>query len=322
MLHITNGDAAIRVMKRARLPGELLSWRDVLHEGPAPAGLTLHEMSQLRARFVAERGWAPLDRTLAEFHARDAQLDGFDAHEEVVLWFEHDLYDQLQLLQILDWFSEQSLGATRLSLMCIDEYLGLMSSERMAVLYPRRSPVTAEQLRLARTAWSAFCSPDPMSWQALGERDTSALPYLGAAVMRHLEQYPSVQNGTNRTENTLLNVVNGGIDAPVGIFAATQAYEESRFMGDTVFWDYLGAMTRSQPPLLEVANGGVFEAPDKRARERGEQRIAITDTGRQVLADEMDWVQINGIDKWLGGVHLETGNVWRWDSERKELSVL
>ncbi len=33
MLHITNGDAAGLKLQRAGVPGIVLAWRDVLHEG-------------------------------------------------------------------------------------------------------------------------------------------------------------------------------------------------------------------------------------------------------------------------------------------------
>lgn len=321
MLHITNGDAAVAVMKRTRLPGEILAWRDVLHEGPVPGGLTLPEMALVRARFVAESGWAPFDKALAEFRTRDARLYAFGQHEEVVLWFEHDLYDQLQLLQLLNWFSEQDLGSTRLSLMCIDEYLGTMHTERMANLYPRRSAVTSEQLQLAKAAWTAFCAPEPVEWQALLDADVSALPYLAAAVVRHLEQYPSVENGTNRTEHTLLNVVNSGVSGPLKIFDAVQAHEESRFMGDSVFWNYLRAMTQSDPALLELTDAGTFELPDACSSwdEFQAQTITLTDSGQDVLAARADWVAINGIDKWRGGVHLTPDELWRWDADARTL---
>src|SRR5688500_7208510 len=146
MLHITNGDAAVEVMVRAGIEGDILPWRDVLHEGPVPGGLALENLSEVRAAFIADSGWGEQDEVVREFRARDAKLAGFREHEEVVLWFEHDLYDQLQLLQLLDWLSRQDPAATRLSMICVGEYLGPMEPGRLAALYPKRRPVTFEQL--------------------------------------------------------------------------------------------------------------------------------------------------------------------------------
>jgi hypothetical protein len=91
---VTNGDSVA-----ALLDGEVLPWRDVLHEGPVPPGLRLAGLRAVRARFVADCGWASFDDVLRDFESRDRALE--DA-EEVVLWFERDLYDQLQLIQVLD----------------------------------------------------------------------------------------------------------------------------------------------------------------------------------------------------------------------------
>lgn len=45
MLHITNGHSV--PLDQAGLPGPIVYWVDVLHEGPVPAGLSLDELSQL-----------------------------------------------------------------------------------------------------------------------------------------------------------------------------------------------------------------------------------------------------------------------------------
>ena len=48
----------------------------------------------------------------------------------------------------------------------------------------------------------------------------------------------------------------------------------------------------------------------------------ITDHGKAVLAGEQDFVITNGIDKWLGGIHLRgKESAWRWDDESQQLLV-
>src|SRR5688500_15562136 len=94
-LHITNGDSAIPVIRAAGVGGEILPWRDVLHEGPVRAELSLEELSALRLAFLFDAYGADRERAEREFAERDALLAGAPARPEVVLWFEHDLYDQL-----------------------------------------------------------------------------------------------------------------------------------------------------------------------------------------------------------------------------------
>ena len=104
---------------------------------------------------------------LALFLCRDTTLAQFAAHKEVILWFEHDLYDQLQLIQLLDWFSHQDRAATTLSLICINSFphiahftgLGELNPSQLRSLFETRHPLTQGELTLGSEAWKAFCSP-------------------------------------------------------------------------------------------------------------------------------------------------------------------
>src|SRR5688572_24949857 len=108
MLHITNGDVVVERMRDGGLPGEYLPWRDVLHEGPVPLTSSLADLSAIRARYLAACGYGDESALAADFINRDAMLSRHSGDGEIVLWFEHDLYDQLQLLQVLDSLSVRS----------------------------------------------------------------------------------------------------------------------------------------------------------------------------------------------------------------------
>lgn len=56
VLNITNGDSAVSRLTEADVPGDFLPWRDVLHEGPVPAGLNLDALSDVRARYITSQG--------------------------------------------------------------------------------------------------------------------------------------------------------------------------------------------------------------------------------------------------------------------------
>lgn len=57
MLHITNGDCVSGCLRVGGVPGDMVAWCDVLHEGPVPAGLSHAKLSKVRAEFIASRGW-------------------------------------------------------------------------------------------------------------------------------------------------------------------------------------------------------------------------------------------------------------------------
>lgn len=331
MMHITNGDSAAITLRASGVPGEVLPWRDVLHEGPVPAGLSLTELSDVRARFIAEqRLGGAYDDVLAGFRERDAALAGCTTHDEVVLWFEHDLYDQLQLLQLLDWFADHERGATRLSLISIGSLpgrvtfggLGELTTLELAGLFPTRYAVTEAELSLGRTAWHAFRSPDPTAIERVLVGDTSALPFLHAALHRHLEEFPSAENGLSRTERELLTVIKAGSQTLRAVFTAWQATEDTIFMGDTPLWMHLRFLAADPHPLVALADGGSFRMPAEFASpdEFVGQRVVLTDAGRVVLAGQADQIALRGVNRWLGGAHLQAGGpFWRWQTQRQQL---
>jgi hypothetical protein len=329
MLHITNGGSAAALIRKTGLPGEVLAWNDVLHEGPAPAGLGLGQLRVLRARFIADRGWAPYEDVLEDFLRRDRALEQFQKHGEVVLWFEHDLYDQLQLIQLLDWFAQRELGATTLSLICIGEFpgvenfhgLGELSPAQLHSLYDTRADITAEQLALGSAAWQAFRSPDPTAIEGLLAQDTTALPFLHAALMRHLEQFPAIDSGLSRTESQILQAVAAGKQTPLDIFLAEQSREEAPFMGDSALWSYIAGLCAGREPLLKGAGSKAFALPSAFPRREDflSQALTITERGRAVLAGQADRAR-GGIDRWLGGVYLRGEDAaWRWDNRSRRL---
>ena len=74
ILHITNGDSAANGMKAGGIDGEIIPWRDVLHEGPVPAGQSLRELSRIRAQWLAREGLGNVEEMQKEFEERDAFL--------------------------------------------------------------------------------------------------------------------------------------------------------------------------------------------------------------------------------------------------------
>ena len=276
-LHITNGDCAAEIIRQA-VKGEVLPWRDVLHEGPVRGGPSLEALSRERAAFIADCGWGEPYALAQDFQKRDAALGG--SHEEVVLWFEHDLYDQLQLIQLLDWFSAHP--HPNLSLVCEAEYLGTITPARAAELFAARSRVSAEQLGEGKAAWAAFTASDPLR---LEQVPCSHLRFLGAALRRHLEEFPWVGDGLSRTERAVLVALRSHPMALDEIFARVE--EEPRFLGNAVLAWHLQRMPRE----------GLV------ARE-GERWAAVARPERSRLP------------RWLGGALVTGESPWRWDPAR------
>jgi hypothetical protein len=313
MLHITNGDSVVTTFRQSRFPGVYLAWADVLHDGPVPAVPTMAELSDVRAQALADFGWGKYEETRAGFAEREAMLNTFRQHEEVVLWFEHDLYDQLQLLQLLDWFSAQDLGKVRLGLIQINSLpgvpvfygLGQLSATQLVRLFPLRRTVSAVQLAVGKDVWQAFRAPDPTELFELAAKDFPEMPFLRAALLRFFEEYPGVSDGLSRTQRQILRAAEAGARSKRDIYFAARKFEDCPWGDLSVFLriDWLAA--GPHPALLQDAKGD----------------FTIADAGRQLLSGRADWIKLSDrIDTWLGGVHLSGPDAaWRWDGDAKKL---
>jgi hypothetical protein len=295
-LHVTNGESAGGTLRLTGLGGSVLAWNDVLHEGPVPA-LPPEELRGVRARFFSAAGWGSEREILDDLEHRDRL---FAEAEHVVLWFEHDLYDQLQLVQILERVS----ASGRVELINVGSFegksrfrgLGELNAEELESLWPVRRPVTAEQIDLARAAWDALRAPTPLPLEELLARDTSALPFLGAALRRLLEELPDTGSGLSRSERQVLELLVDEPRSPLQLFIASQDLEEAPFSGDAWFYRCVAGL------------GTLIVRPGN--------ELVVTDTGREVRAGAADRVEQLGIDRWVGGTHLTTDDHWRWDGTR------
>ncbi|NCO34149.1 MAG: DUF1835 domain-containing protein [Armatimonadetes bacterium] len=333
MFHITNGDSAATGLRSSGVSGEVIVWCDVLHEGPTPTGLSSEKWRGVRARFHCDCGWGTCEGCLNRLQQMDEELERCREHEEVVIWCEHDLYDQLILIRLLDWCSGQDLRGMRLSLLCVGEIqelprfrgLGELTPGQLASLYGKQEPVTGEQLDFATQSWDAFCSSDPSTIEEFLRKDASALPYLKDALARHLEQFPSTRNGLSRTEQQILEALVDGSKTPVELFLHDNECEERVFMGDATFFLHVQRLSVGEYPMLSTESRRPFIVPSipvagPYPREFLEEKLTVTDAGREVLDGRDDHIHLNGIDRWYGGVHLVGKEArWRWNTEEKRL---
>ena len=312
-LIITNGDAAGELLRRSFPGTEVLPWRDILHEGPVPRTGTLAALTEIRAAYLAG-GNGYLDHAMNLLQARDRGLAHSASFDRVTLWFEHDLYDQLQLLQVLDWFAAHRRAGGSLLLVQASDFLGRQTPEQLQALEATGSAVTSEQLELARHAFAAFRSETPKAWRGLLDEDLDALHYLRPAVLRMLEELPGL-DGLSRTERQILQSLTPGPLTPPALFVAVQRQEEAVFMGDFSFWKVLDGLALAARPLIEGLKGAPFNpgAPVDEAYFRS--AVKLTPFGAEVLAGRADCAGFNRIDRWWGGTHLMSDALWRFDPD-------
>jgi len=302
-LHVTNGDSVLYLWKKAGLLGTHLAWRDALHEGPVPAGRDLEELSRIRARYLAENGFGNGIKIGRDFEKRDAMLRRAAEFDEVVLWFEHDLYDQLQILQIVDALAAGNLRAGSVQLIQSDQYLGLLSPDELMSLLPKRRTVTTAVAQGARRAWASFTSDAPLELNAATNAQFVGLPFLRESLKRLCEEFPAIDSGLSRTEKQILMACEEGARTLEQLFRRSQAHEEAAFLSDAACAAIVARLCAAPEPLLATLEDG----------------YELTVLGRRVRGGDTDWLDHQPVDRWIGGTHLTLQRQWRWDDRTDEL---
>jgi len=332
MLHIHGGSNLLDMLRAAGLPGGFLEWSESLCDGPTPAGLAPDAWRATRAAFL-DTAYGRIDGrgALERLVAQDRDLDRAAALEdEIVLWFGPDLFCQAILAALLDRFAATP-PAGRLSLICIGTYPGVddrrsctpafLSSQQLRDVFEHRDPIRPGQLALAREIWTAWQAPIPEPLAAIATRDTAALPYLGDGIRRRLEEFPWTSDGLSRTERAVLAVLQAGERAFIQLFPVVTEQEERCWITDVMLQWRLRRLVTSPTPLVAT----VAEAPPVDAlapvsgRDALQLRFRLTPAGQEVLEGKRDAIATNGIDTWIGGVHLTGENLWRWNAGTRRL---
>jgi hypothetical protein len=88
-------------------------------------------------------------------------------------------------------------------------------------------------------------------------------------------------------------------------------------IGDVELFDSLLAFLTCENPLIEPTEGGT---KIKSFADFRKLAVKLSTVGREVLSGQSDNVILNGLNRWIGGVHLEgKKSPWRWDSEKRLL---
>ena len=316
ILHIVSGHSVGGTVRLSDVPSKnIVVWFDVLTIGPA-RGTTLEETTRIRNRYfrnglesqpLGDKNYLP------SYTQRNRLLRRCGEWREVALWFGPSVMEQFSLLQVVAAIAKQRLGRIRLTLAtCPKGALGVYRPEEMSGFFKSRVPISRQQIALAKRAWKLYCGSDPTPLFRFASTHSQSAQVLCNALLRQLERYPSVHNGLSLSEEALLREVQaqGTVAHAVGNVLGND--DEYR-TGDGELFDSLLEFLLCEAPLIEPVEKG---RKIKSSLEFGRLEVKLTTAGTKILAGQSDHVTLNGVNRWIGGVHLKGKKVpWRWDSE-------
>jgi hypothetical protein len=312
---ITNGDHAADALRQAFPHCSVLPWRDSLVDGPVP-DLPAEAFAKVRTEYLAAVFGYPEATVAADFASRDAAFaSGLATGEPIALWFETDLYDQLQLIDIL----ARVAAAPVAPLLSLVQAAPPLPQHDLRALAQQGEPVSADDLAAAAVLWSALCRPAPTALVDAAFAD-GPLPAVRTALRRLLQELPAPLDGLSRIEREILRAIERGDATPQSAFRLYMAGEDLPFLGDAGFFVRLAALANvfgliEGLPAMPLFNrsgrlddGDFLDAP-----------LALTTRGRDCLAGRYDLAGHPHLDRWVGGTHVTPPAVWRWDADGRRL---
>ncbi|HVZ38806.1 MAG TPA: hypothetical protein VHI13_05985 [Candidatus Kapabacteria bacterium] len=324
ILNIHNGDVSANAARSAGIPGDHVPWRESLVTGRASAGLGRAEWIAIRAQHLSNAYGADMQRCSEEMIAMEEMLDASPAFDELVLWFDDDLFCQTILWYLLSRLEsmqfEQTIvtNAGRISHPLADDPPEGTMGRSPEEIFALRTELPAELIAEGARHWRAYGSAEPTDLDAAFHLPSPTSARAQHAMFAHMLRYPSTHNGLNHIETLVIT----DLDEPTlfpDVFRRICNSGISFGYGDCQLWYDLQFLAAGAHPLMKLT--GVGDPGTAIARGTfSHAMLSRTDAGTAVLLGEADAVKLNGVRRWLGGVWLDGGTTdWRWDRTDRHL---
>ncbi|WP_029036082.1 hypothetical protein [Salinimicrobium xinjiangense] len=213
LLHITNGDDLSEKIVEMELPGDVITWREMLCEGPSSMDVGDEGFVLLRKTFLLEKYKVSEEKYQEEFLEELVKLAAINGYDEVVLWFEFDLFSHMNMLALISFLLQNKKNGP-FSLVCSRKLKGeeemtplsQLSGKQLKEHYKHRIPLNDEDIQTAQLIWELYCSKNPKRL-ASEIKKTTNFEYLSSCIRAHIERFPSVNTGINSLEKNVLKLI-------------------------------------------------------------------------------------------------------------------
>ena len=250
LLHITNGDIFTEKLKSLKLKGDIITWREMLCEGKTLTSVGSESFWKTRFEFLnknykVSKSWF-IEKTLKEYRS----LCNHKQQDEIVLWFDYDLFCQINMIAVLSWLKTHRRYA-HISIVCTGDTDGLskmshlsdLDNEQLAKQYENKIALTQDDIEYADYVWQLYCSDNPIRLENLSDFSEFQFDHLSGAIKSHLHRFPSIKNGLNEMENSILTLARDKKAANRETFLANILHNQNLLgFGDTQYQRAIGRL--------------------------------------------------------------------------------
>ncbi|WP_240640281.1 DUF1835 domain-containing protein [Mangrovimonas spongiae] len=210
-LHITNGDIMTERLLELSIPGDILTWNEMLCEGQAIEQLDSEAHINKRKIFFNEVYGLEFEDD--KFQKDIDKLNHANQYTDVILWFEYDLFCHINLMAAISLLRQKHVNLP-IYLVCSGRIegedslkgLGELTQSQLLNHFDNKISLNQTDLELAETLWGIYCGKDHNLFKPFIVKKSS-FEYLNSCLKAHLERFPSSINGLNVLENNILQLI-------------------------------------------------------------------------------------------------------------------
>lgn len=254
-LHIRCGSDIQGGLREAGFKGDFLEFSDPLCVGP----ISYDYCAKDRAEYLHGSYGQALDRAYSDIlesleNAYQLFRNGVSEYENVVLWFEHDVYDQFILIFLLSQYHRFG-KPKKLWMVTSDAFpgsvrfrgFGQLPPEALRLLWRSKQEITLEHYLEADRHWGAYTQPNRALFHNYAHGLSNCkLPYFKSAALRQLQEQPLHGEIPLTQKLTIELLTDAGSQKAGQLFSQLMELKEPLpFLGDIMYWHILKEMRDS-----------------------------------------------------------------------------
>jgi hypothetical protein len=212
-LHITNGDDITNNIRELGLPGEIIVWREMLCEGPTTVHLGSESFIKLRKDFLESTYNISSEDYDKQFIEELNTLTVSNGYDEIVLWFEFDLFSHINMLAVISHLMENK-KTMPVYLVCSKKLkdekeffpLSQLPLKHLKNHYDQRILLNQDDLETANLVWQLYNGDNPQKLIGQIKKKTN-FEYLSSCMRAHIERFPNSITGINSLEQNILKLI-------------------------------------------------------------------------------------------------------------------
>ncbi len=289
-LHIINGDSLADNMQELDLPGEQIIWRELLCEGPTLKELN-EEFFEVRKNFLKETYSISPENYEERFITQINRLKNFDDYDDVVLWFEFDLFCHINMLAAISCLSAKKKN-TPVSLVCSKKLegekelkpLSLLSTKELYNHYDNRIELNTDDIETALLIWELYCGSNPLLLKPQ-IKVTTNFEYLSSCIRAHIERFPNSTTGINTLEQNILTLIENH-----------NIRDRNHLLGYSL--QYQGYYGYSDNQIQRILDKLSIFYKEK------DENLVLTEEGKLVLANKKNYYRDLKNEEYFGGAKM------------------